>query len=471
MAEDPTIRLRTKASRKLLLGAIVLLVVPLVLAAPAAASPAKTEVAAERTAASACTTVGGLRHGTRVVTVLGTRIIRVRSRRHGRYLWSRRRVVYRHRKRVVYSFRLSDCATGSTSSPTISTGTSPAMQQAAVATYEALQQGFYEPPTSLYGAQPSAPCGSYSCLWPFTNATAATLFLLGTPDGSAYAPDAADRLVGLTHYADPLEQSPTGAVQPPAYESAAAPPLGPGGSTYYDDNAWVGLDLIQDYLLTSSQAALSLAQDAFNFAATGWDASPSDPCPGGVFWEDVAGSQRNVSANGANAELGLELYRITGDASDLVWATQMYQWVVTCLGNPDGLYSDHINADGSLATTVWSYNQGVMIGAGVLLAEITGNQSYLVQAQRTAEAAVNHFGAGTALTGQGPAFNAIYFRNLLFLNQVAPDSAYVAEAQSYAATMWAQRQSTGLIDPTDGVNGTAPMVEIFSLLAGSPPLP
>jgi hypothetical protein len=38
--------------------------------------------------------------------------------------------------------------------------------------------------------------------------------------------------------------------------------------------------------------------------------------------------------------------------------------------------------------------------------------------------------------------------------------------------MWTQRQpSTGLIDPTLGVNGTAPMVEIYSLLAGSPPSP
>jgi hypothetical protein len=96
----------------------------------------------------------------------------------------------------------------------------------------------------------------------------------------------------------------------------------------------------------------------------------------------------------------------------------------------------------------------------------------LSQAEQTASAAVLYFGTGSTLVNQGPAFNAIYFRNLLFLNSVAPDDGYASEAQSFGSTMWAQRQSsTGLIDPQYGVNGTASMVEIYSLLAGSQPTP
>ena len=147
----------------------------------------------------------------------------------------------------------------------------------------------------------------------------------------------------------------------------------------------------------------------------------------------------------------------------------MCQWVVTCLGTPSGLYDDHVNPDGSVNTTIWSYNQGVMVGAGVLLSGATGNTSYLDQAEQTAEASVAYFGTASVLDDQGPAFNAIYFRNLFLLDQVAPDPAYAGEAQSFASTMWAQRQPTGLIDPQYGVNGTAPMVEIYALLAGSPP--
>lgn len=73
---------------------------------------------------------------------------------------------------------------------------------------------------------------------------------------------------------------------------------------------------------------------------------------------------------------------------------------------------------------------------------------------------------------QGTAFNAIYFRNLFLLNQVKPNPAYASEAQSFASYMWTQRQAgTGLFNPQYGVNGTAPMVEIYSLLAGSPATP
>ncbi len=349
---------------------------------------------------------------------------------------------------------------------------SQAAQQEAVASYQALQQNFYQPPHSLYGDVSSRSCGSYACLWPYTNATAGTFYLYGTPAGSAYSSDTKARLVGLAHYADSMEVSPTGLPQPPAHESGVAPPLGTGGATYYDDNGWTGLDLIHIYLQTHNSNDLTLAQDEFNFAVTGWDTSTTDGCPGGVFWEDVAGSQRNATANGANAEVGVELSRLTGNTSDLSWATQMYDWVVTCLGTASGLYDDHVNPGGSVNTTLWSYNQGVMVGAGALLYQATKNRSYLSQAEQTAAAAVAYFGTGATLTSQGPAFNAIYFRDLLLLNEFVPNGAYAAEAASFASTMWAQRQATtGLIDPQYGVNGTAPMVEIFSILAGAHPTP
>ena len=150
----------------------------------------------------------------------------------------------------------------------------------------------------------------------------------------------------------------------------------------------------------------------------------------------------------------------------------MYQWVLTCLGTPSGLYNDHVNSNGSVNSTTWSYNQGVMVGAAVLLYEATTNSTYLNQAEKTAAAAVSYFGTGTTLVNQGPAFNAIYFRNLFLLNQVAPNSTFASEAQSFASAMWTQRQAgSGLIDPQYGVNGSAPMVEIFALLAGSTPSP
>jgi len=358
--------------------------------------------------------------------------------------------------------------------PTLQSTAASTNEQEAVASYHALQKNLYEPSVQLYQGLPSNSCNPYSCLWPFTNAMAGTEFLYGSPGGASYAPDANARLNGLLAYADLNERSPSGVSQPRAFESAVARPEGPGGNTYYDDNAWSALDLLDGYRLTGNSTDLTLAQDTFNFIVSGWDTSQTDGCPGGVFWEDVSASQRNTTANAGGAEVGLELYQLTKNSSDLSWATKMYQWVNTCLASPDGLYYDHVNPGGSVNTTIWSYNQGTMVGAGVLLYQLTGTASYLTAAETTAGAAVSYFGTGTTLQNQGPAFNAIYFRNLFVLGQVQANSAYGTEAQAYATYMWSQRASSGLFlqnGKTNGVNGTAPMVEIYSLLAGSTPRP
>ncbi len=355
-----------------------------------------------------------------------------------------------------------------------SSGASSTDEAEAVASYQALQQNLYEGASLLYQGLPSNSCDPYSCLWPFTNALAGTEYLNASPGGSSYDSDVSTRLYGLISYADLHESSPSGASQPVALQSAVAPPKGPGGNTYYDDNGWSALDMIDAYRLTGDGTYLIVAQDLFNFAVTGWDTSQTDGCSGGVFWEDVSGSQRNTTANAANAEAGLQLYQLTKDATDLWWAAGMYQWVDKCLEAPGGLYYDHVNPGGSLNTTIWSYNQGTMVGAGVLLYQITGNAGYLTAAEATAGAAVTYFGTGTTLQNQGPAFNAIYFRDLLVLNQEQANSAYASEAQSYATYMWTQRNADGLFlqnGNTNGVNGTAPMVEIYSLLAGSPAQP
>jgi hypothetical protein len=359
--------------------------------------------------------------------------------------------------------------TAATAAATLAATPSPKAQ--AVQTYNALQHNYYVASKSLYSGTPTNSCSTYSCLWPFTNATAGTAFLAATPGESRFLAGVTARGVGLGHYADSTEVSPSGTPQPPAYQSAVAPPLGPGGATYYDDNAWVGLDLVHAYEVTSDATYLTLAQDEFNYVVTGWDTNGTDGCPGGIYWEDVAGSQRNATANGANAELGAELDLLTHNTTDLTWAEYMYAWAVKCLGTSSGLYEDHVEPNGTVDSTIWSYNQGVMVGAGVLLNEATGTASFLTQAEQTASAAVAYFGTGSVLVNQGTAFNAIYFRDLFLLNQVAPDSAYAAEATSFGATMWSQRQSTGLFNPQYGVNGTAPMVELYALLAGSPPTP
>jgi uncharacterized protein YyaL (SSP411 family) len=391
-------------------------------------------------------------------------------------------------KRMLLVTIVSSLATLALASPALAgspsgAGVSANSPPAALAetSYQALQGNLYQSTYLLYNGDGT----EFSFLWPFTNAAAGTDYLAGVSGATQYLPDVETRLTGLMKYQDTKETNSTGAPQPPAFESALGPPLGSGGATYYDDNAWVTLDLLHQYQLDQDPAALHLAEQTFSFIETGWSTNSSAPCRGGVYWIDSASStQRNTSSTASSAEAAVELYQVSGTSSYLTWAELMYHWVNQCLAVPAGnanvgLYYDHVNSNGTINTAVWSYNQGSMIGAGVLLAKATGNNFYLQNAIKTAHAALSFFGTGTELVTQGPAFNGIYFRNLFSLNQVSRDSGYAAEAQSYATYMWNSERSaaTGLFSSTSGVgvtpdynvNGTAPMVEIYSLLAGSAP--
>lgn len=340
----------------------------------------------------------------------------------------------------------------------------------AEASWQALRDAYYQTSTGLY-VRPGS--GLPENLWPFDNAFAAAVALVGTPGEAQHLPDVAAGAATFLRYVDTQETSPDGRAQPPGLSSAVQPPLGPGGDTYYDDNAWAALGLLRASTLLAEPAYLGAAQQLFAFITTGWSTDATLPCPGGVRWVDAAwNGDRNTVSTASAAQVAAELYLATGDRSYLSWAERLYGWVRACLLRPDALYNDHIATDGTVESTPWSYNQGLMVGAGVLLARATGSPGYLDEAAGTAAAAVARYGTGSTLDSQGAAFNAIYFANLLLLDSARPDPSYRAGAQSYADTMWDTRRdpSTGLFTPA-GVNGTAPMVSLYSMLAGSPPLP
>ena len=110
------------------------------------------------------------------------------------------------------------------------TSASSTDEQDAVASYQALQSNLYETSAQLYQGLSSNSCDPYSCLWPFTNAMVGTEFLDAIPGGPSYASDVKARVSGLRAYTDLHEVSPSGASQPRAFQSAVAPPRGPGGT-------------------------------------------------------------------------------------------------------------------------------------------------------------------------------------------------------------------------------------------------
>jgi hypothetical protein len=298
-------------------------------------------------------------------------------------------------------------------------------RQRALLSYGSMQRTYYSPGNGLYKGAP------YADAWSYSQAMAATISIAALPGmHRQYRGDLIARLQGLHRYADAIDPQPAG------YESVVVPPLGPGGDRFNDDNNWIGIELVRLYHVDHNPALLAAADQIFQMVVAQWQADPSQPCPGGAPWRSFEPtSQRNTVTNATGAELGAELYMTRKSADDLMWAQRMYEWVRSCLQNADGLYGDNLTPGQAVDDTEWTYNQGTMIGAGVMLFQATRDRSYLQQALATGHAALHNFDAGMLAT-QGDGFNAIYIRNLLLLGGASGDPGFATFARWYANDAW-----------------------------------
>jgi hypothetical protein len=336
-----------------------------------------------------------------------------------------------------------------------------------------LADRLYDPAHHLFGRQQRVFRRDYEALWPFANAWSAicTLRSLG---GQQPGVDSALRAFfeGLSWYQRSHGSAPD-APSPVEFESVVVPPLGGGGDVYFDDSCWLALALMRHDALTGDDRALVLAGRLFELVGSGWSPEDAWAHPGGVRWKVPAScTSRNTCSNAPGAQLAALLYERSGRPALLRWSVRTYEWVRRTLLGPDELYFDRIDPDGTVTEDVWSYNQGTMIGAGVLLHRVTGDEAYLAHAKATANAAMERLSVPILVHPNGPAFNAVFFRNLLLLDEVIPDSRYIQLATAYGNVMWDQHRNartgvfTGAKSP---LNASAPMIEIFALIAGAPP--
>jgi hypothetical protein len=337
--------------------------------------------------------------------------------------------------------------------------------------------------------------GTSAHVWPFARAMVATLDLAGVEQGAVREviddfdaeAEIADRLNALERYYDASREL-------PAYSSDVAGTR-IGGDRYYDDNAWVGLALVQLERMRPAAGRLDRAEAVFRFALGGWDGRPDVPSPGGVFWLEqgrgagLKNHDRNTVSTAPNAEIGLHLAELgVGTIADpgpgSIGPEDMYSWVVatldagTAAGDPPGtgLFWDKIQGDGTIDRALWSYNQGSMVGLGVLLARRGGQAAagYLSRAEATARKALRHYASG-GFEGQPPSFNAIFFRNLLLLHAATADAELrreiIAAMRGYADWAWEEkrdRRDRFPISNQDKLLDQSAIVQILALLAWEP---
>ena len=316
-------------------------------------------------------------------------------------------------------------------------------------------------------------------LWPFARAFVATLDVAGMgPDGT----DGLDIHGLLSEHLELLERYWDPAGPAPAYCSDVNG-AGRRGDRYYDDNAWVGLGLVELERLRPGSGWLDRARELFDFALAGWAEH------GGVFWVEqgrgtgVRNHDRNTVSNAPNAELGLHVAELGASVDGAsVGPVEMYRWILRTLDasrNGDtpgtGLFWDKIRGDGSIDRATWSYNQGSMIGLGVLLARAQPDKrdAHLAFAQAVARKAMAKF-AGE-YEKQPAAFNAIFFRNLLLLHHATEDEQLQSEIRDamrgFADAAWNEARDRRDLLHLRGLPtllDQSAIVQVLALLAWDP---
>ena len=317
-----------------------------------------------------------------------------------------------------------------------------------------------------YLASEASGSNPYSYLWPFSGSLSAVTAIMES------APEYADTLTGrvlpgLEEYLD------TGR-SPAAYSSYIN--SAPESDRFYDDNIWLGIDFTDLYSLTGDKEYLDNAEMIWKFIESGTD----DVLGGGIYWCEQKKHSKNTCSNAPGAVFALKLHLATGEERYLTQGRALYDWTFRTLRDTtDNLYFDNINLEGKITEWKFAYNSGQMIQAGVLLYQQSGDETYLKDAQETAQGAYAHFtkmrknaaGEEARFYTANPWFNVILLRGLKALYEVDGNPAYIQTMADNARYAWQYtRDANGFLSNDWSGNETKPykwlldnacMVELF----------
>ncbi|PXV54051.1 Glycosyl hydrolase family 76 [Dyella jiangningensis] len=226
------------------------------------------------------------------------------------------------------------------------------------------------------------------------------------------------------------------------------PLLGNFTSRAIDDTEWWGLTWVQAYDLTQDPKYLNMAVTIANYVNGYWDTST---CGGGVWW-NAERTYKNAVTNGLWIRLTAELHnRIPGDQQWLARSRTAWAWFQgSGMINANGLVNDGLtDTCANNGQNVWSYNQGLAIGAGLELWRATRDPQILATVRRLADAAIgpNALVSNGVLTETCDAtnqtcddnakqFKGIFMRYWTDLVDTTHDSQYAAFLDQQAQGIW-----------------------------------
>jgi predicted alpha-1,6-mannanase (GH76 family) len=232
-------------------------------------------------------------------------------------------------------------------------------------------------------------------------------------------------------------------------------------NNFYDDMEWLALACLRAYELTGDPEYLTVAEQLWVDIKGGLSS--------GLFsWNKTCRPGcKNTIASTPAIILGARLHGLRSNAADFQMIQSVYANVKARVVDPaTGAVWDGVNlTTGDVNRAVYSYNQGMFMGAGLELYKLTGNSAYLSDALRTANWALDSrspggmiFGTETG-GGDGGLFKGILVRYLALLAREGniPDASRVRyrEAIKHNANIL---NSVGLRRPEmiAGANWAAP---------------
>ncbi len=190
--------------------------------------------------------------------------------------------------------------------------------------------------------------------------------------------------------------------------------------TWFDDNGWWGLALLNAYRATGTRRYLADAERALRYiAAAGWA-----PNGGGIWW-NTHHPYKAGEALASGTLLATLLYQQTHSSFALGQARKFLTWA-----NSSGFSgADRLYAASNVSTTPIDYIEGPLIYAQATLCRITSTPSECERAETLKSTALTRFGY---LLDFSPQYDAIYLQWMLALYALDGDRSLYSMAADNA---------------------------------------
>jgi hypothetical protein len=233
---------------------------------------------------------------------------------------------------------------------------------------------------------------------------------------------------------------------------------------YYDDNQWIGIALMDAYKRTGDTSYMNKAAEIYRFMMTGCDTISG----GGIYWREVDKKTKNTCSNGPGIILALQLYNSTKQEEYLTAAKSLFSWVNKYLKSPEGIYYDALKLpELRRDSATYTYNTGTMLQSYIMFYNISGDKTYLNEAQRIAIAAKKHFYINNKLPDHYW-FNAVLLRGFIELYKIDGNKGQLSFFYEDSERIWkANRDINGLVGRrmSKSLIDQSAMLEIFSRLS------